>query len=413
MRGGRLRVGGRGGGTWRVLPVVIVVLCVMLLHRQFTHKGTATSGSIGSPRSHRAPASPLLPDEAPLQNGTSAPPPDVHLLVIWNGAMPQREKILSHIGQHFHVVDARYFDWSSPQLSSSPARSTDPVHLQEDYFLMNLWRLYSGKGGGSKVGMQLKVRQCGRGPFIGLVVVDPKPVYRTEATAHGDDYVNHNLNDAKKLYRKWSGGGYKAHGTFNPTEAAHDVTLMFHKHPSVYAAEYQDQVAAYGSRSMDELSSTLLSTFRQQQPWPPVLGSRFYGTEGTLGLSSKTQFRAALPKLPQWASCKVLVDSLTAPWTIGEQRRMREEGFFAWDTQAAYPSDPLDANECASWPQDWAVVVPEQNWWAVASLLNGHISADVMSAATEGKPEYIAVGVSDSGLTFRIHVRGMLVEASP
>jgi hypothetical protein len=151
---------------------------------------------------------------------------DVHLFVIWHGAMGQHERILADVARHFVVLAVSYFDW--PAADDGGAA-----------FETNLWRLYSGKGGWKRTMMPLKVRQCGRGPFISVVVLDPFPDYQDEATAHGVDHVNHNMNTAKKRYRGWAGGGFKVHGTFNAAEAAHDVALLWHRDAADFAAAYR------------------------------------------------------------------------------------------------------------------------------------------------------------------------------
>jgi hypothetical protein len=397
------------------LPIVAcAAVCMVLLYRQSTMvKGEGhppPSPSVekidtiegGVPSTHQ-PAGQLI--LRPEHDGQAAV--DVHLLVIWNGAMSKRQQILTHVQEHFHVLDVKYFDWE--QLGKKHELIAPAHDPQADYFLMNLWRLYSGKGGGAKTSMPLKTRQCGRGPFIGLVVVDPRPAYRTETTAHGDDYVNHNMNDAKKLYRKWSGGGYKVHGTFNPTEAAHDVTLMFHRHPTIYAQEYR---MGGGSAAAAERSETLIKAFHSQQPWPPGPGTAFYGPEGTLGLSSREEFLHASPELPPWPSCTALIEAVTTPWPSKEQRRLTTESFYGWDAEASYPSDALKVEDCASWPDEWALVVPVENWWALTSLLNANLTPELLSAAAEGKPEVVEVHVHARKAPFRIHVRGIVIEST-
>jgi hypothetical protein len=156
-------------------------------------------------------------------------------------------------------------------------------------------------------------------------------------------------------------------------------------------------------------SDNLLKEFQAVQPWPPTTSSPYFGTEGSLGLHSRDAFRLALPLLPPWPSCDAFIAAITTPWPLKEQQRLRSEGFFGWNAEARYPSDELHVEECASWPDAWAVVVPEANWWAFASLLNGRLSPAVMSDATEGKPDVIEVRVGTSS-TYRVHVRGILVD---
>jgi hypothetical protein len=154
---------------------------------------------------------------------------DVQLFVIWHGAMGEARRILRDMRTKFVVLGVSYFDWPAFRLPNASAVFED-----------NLWRLYGGKGGWVRKGMALKVQQCGLGPFIAAVVLDPCPDYRAERTAHGIDYVNHNMNDAKKLYRSWTGGGFRVHGTFTGVEAQHDIPFLFHRDAADFLRVYRE-----------------------------------------------------------------------------------------------------------------------------------------------------------------------------
>eukprot|EP00760_Papus_ankaliazontas_P032408 PhM_4_TR5790/c0_g1_i1/m.67511 len=147
---------------------------------------------------------------------------DVHLFVVWPDAYKAKHKIIDDIRSRFTVWSVVEFTWAP------------------DTYLENLWRLYSGKGGEARAGMKLKVKQCGKGPFTVLVVEDRSPEYRDEHTAHGVDHVNHHMNDRKKTYRSWAGGGFRVHGTFNPQEADHDLFMLFGRNRAELLAEYAE-----------------------------------------------------------------------------------------------------------------------------------------------------------------------------
>jgi hypothetical protein len=173
------------------------------------------------------------PDVATVRRQSFSASPDVQLFVIWHGAMGQAQRILLDIRTKFIVLGISYFDWPAFRLPNASAVFED-----------NLWRLYSGKGGWGRRGMALKVKQCGLGPFIALVVLDPKPEYRAEHTAHGTDNVNHNMNEAKNLYRSWTGGGFKVHGTFSGVEAQHDIPFLFHRDAADFLRAYRESKGA-------------------------------------------------------------------------------------------------------------------------------------------------------------------------
>jgi hypothetical protein len=157
---------------------------------------------------------------------------DVQLFVIWGGAMPHARRILHDMRTKFVVLGVSYFDWP---LFAHPDKKNASKTFED-----NLWRVYSGKGGWVRKGMPLKVTQCGMGPFIAAVVLDPDPAYKAEHTAHGLDTVNHNMNDAKKEYRKWSGGGFKVHGTFSGLEAQHDIPFLFGRDAADFLRAYRE-----------------------------------------------------------------------------------------------------------------------------------------------------------------------------
>lgn len=367
---------------------------------------------------------------APSSLAPSSEAVDVHLFVIWHGAMSHREAILVDMAKRFTILDVKYFDWTSDVIVAGrqrsrrppPPRSHDddkkgskglPVNvtaLEEDYFLMNLWRLYNGKGGATKQNMPLKVRQCGRGPFIAAVVVDENPVYQDENTAHGTDHVNHHMNAAKARYRKWSGGGFRVHGTFNPQEAAHDITLLFHKHPDEYVADYQKGVVASAMDGVAQQKHSSASSHRSsEEVIRPFLGNRFdtidhRGPDGTLGYHDDALMSG-------WANCSVMLRTILAPWTAVDRRRMVNDGFYGWDSEAAYPGAALNPAECDRWPStEWAMVVPESAWWAMASLLNarwGDLAAGVLN---DGKPDVIPVPIA--GVVHQIHLRGYAPSAA-
>eukprot|EP00755_Sulcionema_specki_P025818 Sspe_Gene.15838::Locus_5524_Transcript_2_4_Confidence_0.222_Length_2034::g.15838::m.15838 len=210
--------------TWKRLQLLIAfsLVAFTIVSYQMTFSATPPP-----PRHTRAPVPPRHHDghPKPTQNraATPVPPPatprpvsevteDTQLFVIWHGAQKQRGRILHDIAKNFkifHVVE-----WRPP----------------EESYLEDLWRLYWGKGGLKRETMKKKVAQCGGwGTSVVVLVVDPHPEYKEVDTAHGKDIVNRNMHEAKMKYRKWSGGGFKVHGTYSTVESEHDSFVIFGK----------------------------------------------------------------------------------------------------------------------------------------------------------------------------------------
>ncbi|RNF04139.1 uncharacterized protein Tco025E_08014 [Trypanosoma conorhini] len=140
---------------------------------------------------------------------------DVHLFVLWHQAYAQRRAVLKDIRDSFVVLELAEFDWGDKT-------------REHRKFISNLWVLYSGKGGWRREGMWEKLHQCGYGRFTALAVADMHPRYVRKHTAHGLDTVNLMMHTKKDLYRRWTGGGFKVHGTYTTHETNHDLRVLFH-----------------------------------------------------------------------------------------------------------------------------------------------------------------------------------------
>lgn len=458
---------GHHSGRWRqgrhskrVMIGALFFLCVILGYSGMFHRvqeqqiaieklsSGKHAGKISSQEEYDEKYSATNASTAPIPT-TITPPPteppvDVHLLVIWHGAMEKRLQILEDVVTKFTVLEIKYFDWTSDNLALSMDTTPEVVaqwsaerrseevkrrsHYNEknttamsgDYFLMNLWRVYGGKGGWTKDGMPLKVRQCGRGPFIALIVVDENPTYAVEKTAHGDDTVNHNMNTAKKSYRRWSGGGFRVHGTFNPVEAAHDIPLLFHQPVSHYTALYRHHKRAVASSNVTGLVDRFRAALDQaagganktridlEDTSSTELRRDFVGPAGSLGFPTRGGLSTP------WADCHTLLHVLLSPWTAHQSEILANEGFFAWDAATQFPGPPLFPKDCEHWPLEWAVAVPERSWWATTSLLNGWLSGveqRKVDREPSREPETVLVYVksaSGSVLQHTVHVRGIM-----
>lgn len=363
----------------------------------------------------------------------SSADPDVELFVMWKDALPHTDRILIHMRSNFLIVAIEYFDWTSSASSSSSASTHNINNNKKELrhnFETNLWRLYGGKGGWQRHNMAKKVKQCGFGPFIAIVVVDPNPDYRDEQTAHGIDHVNHNMNSAKKMYREWSGGGFRVHGTFGPREAEHDIPLLFHRARGDFAQLAKTQTSyIWKSREhmiVDWFVDHLLAFSRRQQhehkrkhggqegkknqndgsgsgdsggdvlpsiqfAAPLALlreasGSRVKQLDRTCDASSRDDSIAAVPLLPRdqmivnefittretlgahgWLSCRDFILALRSyDAVILEDGKSGDDAF-----TTAFEKSP-HCMSCEQWPKNFGIWVSDETTrWAVASLLSG------------------------------------------
>jgi hypothetical protein len=362
---------------------------------------------------------------------------EVQLLVIWQGAMSKSRQILRDIQANFIVLAVSYFDWPSFRDQAHGPRA----------FEDNLWRLYSGKGGWAREGMKLKVKQCGFGPFIAVVVLDPEPNYRVEATAHGDDTVNVKMNAAKKRYRGWTGGGFKVHGTTSGAEAFHDIPLLFHRMPSAFLNAYRKyQVASAlglterfvrwaecgpvpqlaknkpgdhrcadaphaegntvddGQSSSDSSVDDAARTWSRLAQgdcgeclvrWPEVAEDGDVGRANPplVVLPLRTTFQTM--GLRQWSTCMDFVTAL-APYKT-ELRASRVAGAAALRPKGLPTS-------CDDWPTQSALLVNAGQRWALLAVLAGTQSPDRHGGAGESAPPPgdVHVGVAGRTLHFEL-----------
>lgn len=154
---------------------------------------------------------------------------------------------------------------------------THEIRWPEPHFGSNLRRFY----GASLPNARQKVRHCGSGAFLVIVVVDPEPTYAVRQTSRGPQRVSTRMFDAKTRYRTWAGGGHRIHGTNDPTEARQDLVLLLGEDARPYlqdtsplchcsgVVENRDLVGANGWPSLDALVSTLSLTQPLLAVWLP------------------------------------------------------------------------------------------------------------------------------------------------
>lgn len=135
--------------------------------------------------------------------GSSVPEPALFLL--WSRARAHERRILADIADHFVVREVVEVTWSA-----------------DETFAANLNRFY---GDVLPPGSD-KEADCGTGPFLVVVVEDPRPRFRVRRTSHGPRYLNSNVVDARRRYREWA-GAYRVHASDGPPEFHRNMTLLF------------------------------------------------------------------------------------------------------------------------------------------------------------------------------------------
>ena len=186
--------------------------------------------------------------------------------------------------------------------------------------------------------MDLKVNQCGRGPFIALVVIDPFPSYTQERTAHGVDTVSHNIHVAKTRYRRMSGGGFKVHGTFSAEEANHDILMLFHKPKEEFLPKEPSSILGYMT---EYLKTDLQDDFAMEQG----KGEKIRMSPETFGMNG-------------WSTCADLVDAvLTISTSV--------------NVVTSTTTGKMHREDCKMWPKSLAFEVPTAHHWAIVATVGG------------------------------------------
>ena len=133
--------------------------------------------------------------------------PELHLFVLWEKARRVEAKVLEDLGHRkdIEVVGKWELSFSGP--------------VEEAFHVFYGWK--NPRNGSTKV------RKCGRGAFLLVVVRNLNPSYGTR-WAFGDKYclANELMYDLKALYREWAGRKHRIHGTTNRSEFTHDIFLL-------------------------------------------------------------------------------------------------------------------------------------------------------------------------------------------
>lgn len=139
---------------------------------------------------------------------------ETHLFIIWSKARYKEKDIIADIQSHFELLGVHEISWDKKNFSD------------------NLTRFY-GENLPPNSGKEL---HCGNDPFLLIVVKDKSPLYRVRNTSKGLKTVNVNMFDSKEMYRRWTGGGHKIHGTNDECELRHDLLMLTGMTKSDYLA---------------------------------------------------------------------------------------------------------------------------------------------------------------------------------
>lgn len=175
---------------------------------------------------------------------------ELSLFIIWEKARQKTDNLLEEIEKKFEIRDIYEIIWNPENFSN------------------NLKRFY-----GANLPKPLrKTLDCGTGPFLLILVIDPNPKYGKRRTSNGMQLVNTNIYDSKMIYRRMLGGGYPIHSAINKKEVNHDLTLLLNKNldeilnslPKQWNREFKivkaDLVGTNGWKNFKELFLVLNST---------------------------------------------------------------------------------------------------------------------------------------------------------
>ena len=132
---------------------------------------------------------------------------ELHLFVLWEKARFAERRILDDLRSQakIEVVDAREMEFRG-----------DPAESFTAFY-----------GPRKPLDAALKVKKCGGGRFLVVVVRDLEPSYARRLAREGKYYTaNERMYDLKEKYRKWAGRRHRVHGTTDTGEFARDVFLL-------------------------------------------------------------------------------------------------------------------------------------------------------------------------------------------
>lgn len=138
--------------------------------------------------------------------------------MLWDRARPYVDRVVKDISEHFRILDGIELLWT-PALAA---------------------RHYTRLYGQSLPSKSTKLRECGSGPPLLLVVADDTPCYAEREKWGRTSTVNATLFDAKQRYRQWVGAP-SIHCTTHVGETDHDLFLLLGVRSDDYAGGRSDR----------------------------------------------------------------------------------------------------------------------------------------------------------------------------
>ena len=154
----------------------------------------------------------------------------IYIIILWSEALYQKNRIIEDLEMKFDIIEINSIDWS------------------ENLFFENLFIFYHGN-------LPLyseKNKYSGDKPFYCLVIKDIHPQYDYITTSRGNQYrVNIKLHQSKELYRKWTNGGHKIHGSEDYIETNFQLKLLLGK-------SYEEYMTMIPNKKINYLKQDLI-----------------------------------------------------------------------------------------------------------------------------------------------------------
>ena len=159
---------------------------------------------------------------------------DCYLFIIWNKALFCKDRILKDLSNTFIVEKYFYVNWD------------------KKLFKKNLQAFYGTKS----PDIDDKIKAIGNDKFLVIIAKDPNPIFDLRETYNGQEQVNANAYDKKKLYRKWTAGNFRVHSTINENETKHDLTILFgNDYEKIISSISNDEIFNTNTRGISDFNT--------------------------------------------------------------------------------------------------------------------------------------------------------------
>ena len=162
---------------------------------------------------------------------------EIYIFIIWEKARNKTDEIIDDLNKNYVIRNVIEITWSKNE------------------FLNNLRRFY----GQSLPDANKKAEVCGTGSFLLIVVTDINPKFSEPSKSNfalEKDYVNINIFNSKKKYRKLIGKQFTVHSSVSQNETEHNLTLLFGKNTSDFIKDLPDT----WDGTIEKMTSNLVGT---------------------------------------------------------------------------------------------------------------------------------------------------------